>query len=293
MTIAEQYEWAKDNAVVLDEENAAYLDMEGLPIQVDIKDIDKLPNEQYALLRKNGFGCSDSSALAEVNPYKTKEELIEEKCRSYLTEEEKAVGDKSAVKKGRDLEPFVIQKYSQLTGRQIIKPKDMYRNIEFPYLTVNFDGVMIAFTEDGEQRYIPDEIKICTMYGAKHYDRTKAMFRESIGIKQIPSPELATMNASIQEKAARYGVPPYYYTQTQMEMFNLNAPFGYLTVLFEKEWELCSWLIWQDTKTQHQIILEASKAWDRVAQAKNLTFDDNGLLVQEKQIVHEIEETNN
>lgn len=278
MMINEQYDWAKANAVVLDKLNASQLDLTDLPIQVDIPFIDQLPNEEYALLRKNGFGCSDSSILTNVNPYKTKEDLIAEKCRTYLTDEEKAIGEQSAVKKGRDLEPFIIQKYSQMIQKRIIKPTDMYRHKTFPFLTVNFDGVMIIPDESNNPIYIPDEIKVCTVYGAKHYDRTKAFFRETCGYRNIEDTHLADMNASIIEKAARYGIPPYYYTQLQMEMFHLDAPYGYLTVLFEKEWEICTWMVWKDEKTQHEVIIEGMKAWDKVASVKHLTFNEQGLI---------------
>ena len=104
------------------------LDLQGLPIEIAFKDIDKLPNEQYALVRKQGLGTSDSSIVVGVNPYKTVTELINEKARDYITEEEKAVGNELAVRKGVDLEPLIIKKTSKVLGSPIIKPKDMYRS---------------------------------------------------------------------------------------------------------------------------------------------------------------------
>ena len=270
LTVAEQYEWAKDNAPHLDEMNTDYLDTSILPIHTAVKDIDQLPNDVYALLRKNGFGCSDSSVLVSVNPYKNIEDLIAEKSRNYLTPEEEETGNQVAVKKGRDLEPFIIQKHSQISGRRIMKPANMYRHNEFPFLTVNFDGVMECYDENGELHYIPDEIKVCTEHGARHYNRDKADWRESTGYATdgLISQSIADSNASIIEKANRYGIPPYYYTQVQMEMYHLDAPFGYLTVLFEKEWEMCTWLVWQDKHTQNQVVIAAAKAWEKVAPNK-------------------------
>ena len=69
-------------------ENEGILDLSELDIEVDIANIDQYPNEQYALLRKNGLGTSDSSIVLGVNPYTSKNDLIAEKCRNYLTEEE-------------------------------------------------------------------------------------------------------------------------------------------------------------------------------------------------------------
>lgn len=268
MTIAEQYEWVKDNFQILDKMNSGRINLEGLSLVVDVADIDQLPNEQYALLRKNGFGCSDSSKLVGVNPYGTITELIDEKARTVLTEEELAVGDKVAVRKGRELEPFIIQKNSQITGNKIIKPVDMYRNTKFPFLTVNFDGVMECINSEGQHYYIPNEIKVATYYGAKHYDKKKAVFVENVGTFPEPDMAISSSNNSIATKAELYGIPPYYYTQLQMEMFHLNAPFGVLTVLFDTEWQLCTWLVFKDPTTQNAIITQAMKAWDKVVEKR-------------------------
>lgn len=281
MTIGEQYEWAKANVNVLDRMNSGTLNLEeaNLPIQVDVADIDLLPNEEYAMLRKDGFGCSDSSILVGVNPYTTFGQLIKEKSETQLSEEEKAVGQKTAVIKGRELEPFIIQKNAQITGRKLIKPVDMYRHKEFPFLTVNFDAVMEARNSDNSLIYFPDEIKVSTYYGAKHYDRKKAYFREREGYFDPPDPGIFTSKTNtIEQKAVQVGIPPYYYTQLQMEMFHLNAPFGFLTVLFENEWQLCTWIAYQDKHTQLQVILKGSQAWEQVAAKKHLEFDEHGLI---------------
>ena len=130
--------------------NAGELDLSELDIEIDIKNIDQYPNQEYALLRKNGLGTSDSSIVLGVNPYTARSELIEEKCRNYLTEEELAVGDKGPVRMGRDLEPLIIYKHSQIMDRHVIKPIDMYRHKDYPYIKFNFDGVIDKlYNEDG------------------------------------------------------------------------------------------------------------------------------------------------
>lgn len=244
--------------------NDGVLDLSQLDIEIDVPTIDIYPNEQYALLRKHGLGTSDSSIVLGVNPYKTRSDLIAEKARNYLTEEEKAVGDKAAVKKGRDLEPLIITKYSEMIGQRIIKPVDMYRSKSYPWLKFNYDGVIDkTMLEDGKYQYIPSEIKVVTMYGEKHYDRTKAYFRESMGLLNIPD-DYSKTNNSIETKAALYGIPPYYYTQLQQEIFGLNAPYGYLTVLFDKTWEIVSYMIWRDDAMLSQLLIEGYKTWEQV-----------------------------
>ena len=246
------------------DDNAGELDLEGLPIEIDIHNIDLYPNQEYALLRKNGLGTSDSSIVLGVNPYTSVSELIREKCRDYLTEDELAVGDKSAVRKGRELEPLIIHKHTQIMGRKVIKPVHMYKHKDFPYIKFNFDGVLDKVKmADGKMQYIPDEIKVVTMYGMKHYQKHKATYSESVGWREVP-PKYCDMTGSIEDKAAMYGIPPYYYTQLQQQIFGLDAPYGFLTVLFEKDWEVHSWFVWRDQKLINDLILQDTKTWNTI-----------------------------
>ena len=254
-------------------ENAGVLDLSELDIEVDIANIDQYPNEQYALLRKNGLGTSDSSIVLGVNPYTSKNDLIAEKCRNYLTEEELEVGTKSAVRKGRELEPLIINKHSQVMGRRIIKPTDMYRHKDYPFIKFNFDGVIDKlYNEDGTYQYIPDEIKVVTIYGMKHYQPKKATFSEFTGWQLIP-PHYEKEDVSIEQKAAMYGIPPYYYTQLQQQIFGLNAPYGFLTVIFEKDWQIHSWFVWRDQKVINQLIMEDAKTWNIIESKRPANFD--------------------
>lgn len=254
--------------------NAGNLDLSELDIKVAISNIDQYPNKDYALLRKEGLGTSDSSIVMGVNPYTTKSELINEKCRDYLTEEELEVGNKSAVIKGRELEPFIINKHSQIIGKRIIKPVDMYESKEYPFIRFNFDGVIDKeYRDDGSYQYIPDEIKVVTYFGQKHYDRKKAYFRERMGyINSIPE-NYGNENIPIENKAAKYGIPPYYYTQLQQQIYGLNAPYGFLTVLFERDWEIVSFFVWRDQKMINQLIIEDAKTWAIIQANRPHSFD--------------------
>lgn len=237
------------------------LDLEGLPIEMAYKNIDQVPNEQYALIRKTGLGTSDSSIVLGVNPYTTLTELIAEKARDYITEEEKAVGNETAVRKGVDLEPLIIKKTSQALGKRIIKPSDMYRSKEFPFLSFNYDGVMI--TEEQAVKYIPVEIKVVTARGEKHYNPMKAYYSETSGFSVIPE-DFSQGNNSLDTKAAQYGIPTYYYTQLQQQIFGLDAPYGYLSVLFEKSWNLYTFFIWRDNRCLTDLVVNGAKTWERI-----------------------------
>lgn len=238
----------------------ANLNMSYAGWSVDIANIDELPNDQFAIARRKGFGGSDSSILLGVNPYTTLEELIDQKSRDTLTEEEKAIGDKVAVRKGRDLEPLIISKFQKFFGLHTVKPKDMYRCDKFPYLTMNFDGITGV-----AGAYIPVEIKVVTARGERHYNPRNAIFIEGQGTFEYPE-DITQRNLSIQSKAAHYGIPTYYYTQLQQEIAASGASYGYLNTLYDKDWTMHTYFVHRDQTTINAIITQGFKAWQKVVE---------------------------
>ena len=239
------------------------IELKNTNLEIAVADIDQYSNDEYIILRRQGFGASDSSVLLGVNPYKTLPELIKEKASNVITAEERAVGEKAAVRKGVDLEPLIIQKFEHYFKQECFKPKDMYRIKGTDCLNVNFDGVTGTPTQ-----YIPAEIKVVTMYGEKHYNPTKAIFDEVGGFMPLPE-DISKSNNSIETKAAHYGIPAYYYTQLQQQMLGLNAPYGYLSVLFDKDWRMRTFFVWRDEATLQQLVINANNAWQQVLALKN------------------------
>ena len=143
----------------------------------------------------------------------------------------------------------------------------MYRFKDYPYLTMNFDGVTDI---DGKQ-YVPVEIKVCTYKGEKHYNKFKALYDEALpeGAQvRVEQPDISEANMTIEERAAHYGIPPYYFTQLQQEMMALNAPFGFIAVLFESDWNVRIFKVWKDPKTQNAIIIQGYKTWQKIEAIK-------------------------
>ena len=139
----------------------------------------------------------------------------------------------------------------------------MYVLKEFPYLKMNFDGVV-----DAPGIYIPCEIKVVTSRGEKHYTPAKALYTEAGGWKPEP-PHYEESNNSVITKASQYGIPPYYYTQLQQEiLFSGDAPFGYLAVLLEKSWQLVIFKIWRDNKCINDIIIQGGLTWEKIEMRK-------------------------
>lgn len=218
-----------------------------------IENMDLLTQEEYAMVRKSSFGGSDSSVLCDVNLYKTRDQLLTEKRNKFLTDEEKAIGDKPAVKKGRELEPLILDKASKELGKEIHKPKNMYVFVSNRALTVNYDGVL----EDELAKLIPIEAKYVTKYGEKYYN--KLITKEEAMLVDMTG-EGDGLAGHIKRKALKFGIPPYYYTQVQQEMMGLGSDYGYLAALFDDSWDFKIFYIKKDEYVQTMISKKAEDA---------------------------------
>ncbi len=242
---------------------AADLDLTNTNLTVAVANIDSYANEDYAILRKGGLGTSDSSKVLDVNPYESRYDLIAEKIRPQLTQDEIALSDNLAVQKGNMLEPLIMSKFGDVFSVNMIKPIHLYAHNEYDFLRFNYDGV----TGNAEQ-YIPVEIKVCTAKGEKHYNFTKSYYNDKYGF-QTEQPDITTKTTDIKTKAQHYGVPVYYYTQLQQQILGLNSAYGYLAVLVERTWQLFVFLIHKDVRVHNQQILEGFKSSQIIEQKRN------------------------
>lgn len=211
----------------------------------------ELTEEEYALIRKNSLGASDSSVICGVNLYRKLPQLIAEKNAKYLTDEEKEVGKKPAVIKGRELEDLILHKFVNATGIDTVKPVYMYRDPEFKYLTTNFDGL----TVDGG---IPVECKYVTRFGERYYNKTVCMSKDTTINR------MGDLVDHIKYWADKCGIPAYYYTQVQQQMYFAGSNYGYLAALFEETWQFKVFIIPRDEITITNIISGGAKAADKI-----------------------------
>ena len=230
-------------------------------VHPNMAELSKTDNAQFAILRRNGLGASDSAIYLGVNKWKTVDELIAEKCATELTEEEIAVGEKEVVRKGADLEPIILGKFADWSGLEVRKPEPMYRLKEHPQLTVNFDGVTLM----GET-LIPVEAKFCSIYANKYWNRGKCLKHIADGKPMLCGG--SSVKEHIEMSAELYGIPPYYYTQIQQQMMALESPFGYFAVVFDKGWEFGTYKIFKDQYLQDELIKGSEMVWEQVLEKR-------------------------
>jgi len=196
-------------------------------LKIAVENVQAMSHEDYALVRKDYFGASDSSILCGVNLYKTMDDLIQEKTKKFITAEEKEVSEKAIVKKGYDIEPIILDKAQSELNTEVFKPKDMYTFLDTTGLSVNYDGVI-----DKDGVLIPVEAKLVSKYGEKYYNKT-AM---NNNLPTINEQTDTSLEKHIKKQALKIGIPAYYYTQVQQEIAGLDAPHGYLAAMFDDTW---------------------------------------------------------
>jgi predicted phage-related endonuclease len=216
---------------------------------VGVKNILDLDETGFAEARNNTFGASDSSVLLEVSyssknvPMKTINELLYEKANNIWNEE---IGKKASVRKGKELEPFIISKAENLLNKHILKPAHMYVNDKG--LATNFDGIIFDKNLDP----IPFEIKYCTFFAKKNYKWERAVCETDDTITLTVPADIDIKCDNLQDyiiqKAEWYGVPKYYYTQLQQQMLFTNATHGHLAVMNEADWYLYIFTVRRDDK---------------------------------------------
>ena len=216
------------------------------------EDIDKVPEEEYAKIRMDYFGASDSSKLLEVNPFSLDplKELLNEKLTGKVDE---TIGKKASVRMGKDIEPIILKKAANLLKVDIYKPRNMYKD-KTTILATNFDGV----TEE----FVPVEAKAVTRFGKKYYNFLNAEYNTNQGEAyekpMLPKPKLKIedfedLQTYINKMAEYYGVPVYYYTQVQQQILALNSQEGFLAVLDVENWDMHIFRIYKDDVTIREI----------------------------------------
>lgn len=99
----------------------------------------RITHEEWLEHRKSGIGGSDAGAIMGVNPYKGPFSVWADK-RGY----ESSFDDTEATRQGRDLENYAALRFSEKTGKGIRREYGMLRSREFPFMTANFDRVVVG-----------------------------------------------------------------------------------------------------------------------------------------------------
>lgn len=172
--------------------------IELIPVQQDEKDWQKG--------RAKYLGGSDAAAVLGLNPYSSPLQVYKSKVTGVI----KDLSDKVSVRKGKDLEDWILQNKiaPRYPDHVLMKPTHMFQSIKYPFLVGNLDAIAKPKELGGKFKII--EIKYVTEYGALNY-----------------------------YKDEKYcNVPSYYWVQCQMYMFLTGIHECELNAFFESDWVL-------------------------------------------------------
>ena len=206
-----------------------------------------------------------ADSFSKKENFKKKQAKLKEKA---LRREER----KNNSKKGKDLEDMVLTKAAASLAKPVMKAKEMFRMIKYPYLTMNLDGVTVYELGTSKQCFIPVEAKVVTTFGDKYYDWEKSsrVFHVEPAFEGKAN-DATSRQAYIDHMASLVGIPPYYYVQVQHEMLGMGIDRGYLAALRIKDWQLHIFAVTANPTIQSWIITEGFAVWSRIEKLRAMS----------------------
>lgn len=89
--------------------------------------------------RRKTIGGSDASAVLGLNPYVTPYTLWANKTGRLPD-----LDDNEAMRQGRDLEPYVVQRFEEASGKRCRRIHAILRNSDYPWASANIDRAIIG-----------------------------------------------------------------------------------------------------------------------------------------------------
>lgn len=122
---------------------------------INVKDISR---EEWLEIRRNSIGGSDSAAACGMSPWKSQLELWCDKMGMIPDKE-----TNESMRRGTYLEEYVAERFTEETGKKVIRSNFMYCHDDFPCLTANIDRMIV-----GEKAGL--ECKTMNDYSSNDYD---------------------------------------------------------------------------------------------------------------------------
>ncbi|MBQ2384318.1 MAG: YqaJ viral recombinase family protein [Oscillospiraceae bacterium] len=106
--------------------------------KIPIHDMDR---EEWVAARKGSVGGSDAATLLGMNPYSSPYALWAEKTGAMEPED---ISGKEAVRLGNVLEPYVAQRFTEITGKKVRRENYILKNTDYPFAHANVDRLVIG-----------------------------------------------------------------------------------------------------------------------------------------------------
>lgn len=108
--------------------------------------IEKIPvhdmsREEWVQSRRESIGGSDAATVLGLNPYSSPYALWAEKTGAIEPED---ISGKEAVRLGVFLEPYVAQRFSEVTDKKVRRENYILKNSDYPWAHANVDRLVVG-----------------------------------------------------------------------------------------------------------------------------------------------------
>ena len=98
-----------------------------------------LPHEEWLRWRKLGLGGSDAGAVCGLNPYRTAMEVYLDKTSESVEDV-----DNEAMRQGREFEEYVAKRFTEATGKKVLRANFMYCDEKNPFMLADIDRMVVG-----------------------------------------------------------------------------------------------------------------------------------------------------
>lgn len=107
-------------------------------LKTPTRDMDR---EEWVAARTGSIGGSDAATLLGMNPYSSPYALWAEKTGAMEPED---ISGKEAVRLGVVLEPYVAQRFTEITGKKVRRENYILKNTDYPWAHANVDRLVVG-----------------------------------------------------------------------------------------------------------------------------------------------------
>lgn len=126
------------------------------------KDTDRLSENEWLALRKQGIGGSDAAAICGLNRWRSPMQVWLEKTGQIDSEE-----PGEAAYWGKVMEPIIRDEFGLRSGLKVVQVKSMLQHRRFPFMLANLDGVVM----DPSKGQGVFEAKTAGLYAASEWEK--------------------------------------------------------------------------------------------------------------------------
>ena len=101
-------------------------------------DIRNMERNEWLELRRQGIGGSDAGAILGMNPWKSPLSVYYDKI------EESEDYDNERMRQGRDLEQYVADRFTEITGKKVRRVNRMLKHPDYPWMQANVDRMVVG-----------------------------------------------------------------------------------------------------------------------------------------------------